>query len=574
MKTFVKNNIKHIASFTITILYIVCVYFCINIHFSTNDDRFMGELLSGSITGKPETHLVYVNYLLSLALSLLYKISLNISWFGIMLVFFHGFSCFCILDSFFSKSKTKLDYFVSIILVGLLFSTQLYLISKISYTITATFMAVAGYIALFFRENKKTRLGYFILLELLAILLRDKAMLMIQPLGFAVYIGLVLTKQGTKLKTKFIELFKIAIVIIFIAVFSITSNKLGYLSEEWKTYNEYNKVRTTLFDYTEFAEYDEVSHILEKYNVSENEYNGYKNYAILDYSLSLDCIKELANYMENKESSYSLSTLFNDFKIATFQSHYWKTNILLLFGWICTLAFIVLSGNLRGLLSLGLLFISRNIIWFYLLYEGRLPLRISMPLFACELVLLCAIIFYYYRSKPKYKLVQKLSLILIGFVLCIVGLWSAKIQFTNFKLMNQGEKIYMKGLEEVLDYCNSKPENKYILDTFSFMWYNGNALSSTFYGKRNYITAGNWFSNSPSALEGNTTYLSDTEDGFYFIMLSESESTDEEMTNPIVLYLSEKTSCEPTIIDTFTASHGGIYSVIYFDKELKLNLNP
>ena len=106
------------------------------------------------------------------------------------------------------------------------------------------------------------------------------------------------------------------------------------------------------------------------------------------------------------------------------------------------------------------------------------------------------------------------------------------------------------------------------------MWYNGNALSSSFYGKRNCITAGNWFSNSPSALEGNATYLSDTEDGFYFIMLSESESTDEEMTNPIVLYLSEKTSCEPTIIDTFTASHGGIYSVIYFDKELKLNLIP
>ena len=315
MKTFIKNNIQHIVSLTITILYIVCVYFCINIHFSTNDDRFMGEILSGSITGKPETHLVYVNYLLSLALSLLYKISLNVSWFGIMLVLFHGFSCYCILDSFFSKSKTKLDYFVSLLLVGLLFATQLYLITQISYTMTTAFMAVSGYVALFFMQNKKTRLGYFIALELLAILLRDKAMLMIQPLGFSVYFGLILTKQDAKLKTKLIELSKIFIVIIFIAVFGFTSNKLGYLSDDWKTYNEYNKFRTTLFDYSEFAEYDEVSHILEKYDVSENEYNGYKNYAILDYSLSLDCIKELANYMENKDSSYSLSSLINPYVV-------------------------------------------------------------------------------------------------------------------------------------------------------------------------------------------------------------------------------------------------------------------
>ena len=573
MKKFIKHYFKHIMALFISVIYLVLVYFSIDIHFSTNDDRFMGELLSGAITGNLETHLIYVNYLLVLPLSLLYKITTNISWFGILLIFFHGLSCFCILDSFYSKAKTKLHYVISTILVGLLFATELYLITQISYTMTATFMAVAGYVCLLLQDNKKSRLGYFILLELMAFLLRDKAMLMIQPLGFAVYFGITLTKPSEKIKAKFRDLLKTGIILLFIIIFCFTGNKIGYLNDDWQTYNEYNKMRTTLFDYTEFAEYDEVSHILEKYNVTENEYNGYKNYAILDYSLSLDCIKELANYMETKESSYSLSTLINDFKLATFQSHYWRTNILLLFGWICTLAFIILSGNLRGLLSLGCLFISRNVIWFYLLNEGRLPLRISMPLFACELVLLFAIIFYYYCSKPQYKLIQKLSFILLGFVLCVVGLWSAKFQFTNFRQMNQGEKIYMKGLEEVLDYCNNKPENKYILDTFSFMWYNGNVFSTTFYGERNCIMAGSWFSNSPSVLTGNSNYLKDTQNGFYFIMYSESESTEEEMTHPVVLYLSEKTSSEPIIVDTFTASHGGIYSIIYFDKKIELNLN-
>ena len=74
MNKFLKNNITHIVSLFFTIIYIVCVYLCIDMHFSTNDDRFMGELLSGSITGKPETHLIYVNYLLSSVLSFLFKI--------------------------------------------------------------------------------------------------------------------------------------------------------------------------------------------------------------------------------------------------------------------------------------------------------------------------------------------------------------------------------------------------------------------------------------------------------------------------------------------------------------------
>jgi len=253
MKTFIKNHAKHIFAFIISVLYILCVYFCIDIHFSTNDDRFMGELLSGAVTGNFETQLVYVNYLLSLPLSLLYQISTNVSWFGILLVMFHGLSCFCILDSFYSKAKSKTDYFVSTILVGLLFATQLYLITQISYTMTATFMAVAGYVCLILQENKKSRLGYFILLELLAFLLRDKAMLMIQPLGFSVFLGLILTKPQMKLKAKIIDLLKISIVLIFIVVFGFTGNKLGYFSEEWQTYNEYNQFRTTLFDYTEFA---------------------------------------------------------------------------------------------------------------------------------------------------------------------------------------------------------------------------------------------------------------------------------------------------------------------------------
>ena len=158
-----KTTHKHLLAFAISFFYMVLVYFCVGICFSTNDDRFMGELLSGAVTGSTESHLVYVNYLLSLPLSLLYRLSAKVSWFGILLVIFHWFSCFCILDSFYAKAKSKKDMCISTVLTGLLFLTELYLISQISYTMTAAFMAAAGYICLLLHQNKKSRLVYFIL---------------------------------------------------------------------------------------------------------------------------------------------------------------------------------------------------------------------------------------------------------------------------------------------------------------------------------------------------------------------------------------------------------------------------
>lgn len=568
-----KTSHKHLLAFAISIIYIVAVYFLIGIYFSTNDDRFMGELMSGAITGNIESHLVYVNYLLSLPLSLLYRITTGISWFGILLVLFHWFSCYCILDSFYSKAKSKTDICISTVLAGLLFLTELYLISQISYTMTASFMAVAGYVCLILNENKKSRIGYFIVLELLAFLLRDKAMLMIQPLGFAVFFGLVLIGKNKTVKAKLLQVVKIVVILAAVVILGFAGNKIGYHSEAWQAYMKYNDARTTLFDYSEFPPYEEVAHILEKYDVSKIDYNAYVDYTILDWELSLDCVKELAEYIEKKQASPTLNSVLNDFKTATFEENYWQTNTLLIFGFICVVLFLLLSKNFAGFLPLIFLTLARTVIWLYLLYEGRFPLRIAMPLFACELVILVALAFYFYCNNQPYAKWQNIAFVLVGAILGVVGLWSAKIQFVNFRQMNTSHAIYMQGFDEVMDYCNENSENRYILDTLNFIWYNGEALNGTIYGERNCISAGSWLSGAPTLLEGNRNYLDNTENGFYYIMLSEEESTEEELNHPSVLYLADVSKSTPYVADSFVASHGGTYSVIYFDGELNLKRN-
>ena len=568
-----KKTHKHLLAFAISVIYIVAVYFLIGIYFSTNDDRFMGELMSGAITGNIESHLVYVNYLLSLPLSLLYRITTGISWFGILLVLFHWFSCYCILDSFYSKAKSKTHICISTVLAGLLFLTELYLISQISYTMTASFMAVAGYVCLILNENKKSRIGYFTVLELLAFLLRDKAMLMIQPLGFAVFFGLVLIGKNKTVKAKLLQVVKIVAILATVVILGFAGNKIGYHSEAWQAYKEYNDARTTLFDYSEFPPYEEVAHILEKYDVSKIDYNAYVDYTILDWELSLDCVKELAEYIEKKQASPTLNSVLNDFKTATFEENYWQTNTVLIFGFICVVLFLLLSKNFAGFLPLIFLTLARTVIWLYLLYEGRFPLRIAMPLFACELVILVALAFYFYCNNQPYAKWQNIAFVLVGAILGVVGLWSAKIQFVNFRQMNTSHAIYMQGFDEVMDYCNENSENRYILDTLNFIWYNGEALNVTIYGERNCISAGSWLSGAPTLLEGNRNYLDNTENGFYYIMLSEEESTEEELNHPSVLYLADVSKSTPYVADSFVASHGVTYSVIYFDGELNLKRN-
>ncbi len=570
------KTLKHLLAFVFSIAYILVVYFVAGIFFSTNDDRFMGELLSGSITGNPETHLVYVNYLLSLPLSLLYRVSTHVSWFGLLLIFLHWLSCFAILDSFYVKAKTKWDMLITSALVAVLYLSELYLLSQITYTMTAAFVALSGYVCLLLRENKKERLIWFIILEALAFLLRDKAMLMAQPLGFAVFFGVLLI-QKEELKKKLRCFCEVLCILLVIFVVGFLGNKLAYQSEEWNFYNEYNDVRTTLFDYSNFPSYEEVSHILTKYDVSENAYNAYTKYLILDETLRLECAKELAEYIrqtDNESTKNSLSGLLLEYLDVTFENSYWYTNLLPLLGYICIILLFLCSGNYKALIPTGFLFLGRCVIWLYLIFGGRLLNRISMPLFACELLILVTLGFLSFIDKKPLKTFGKLIAICLVFVLCLGCAYSGFLQLKDIRKNNALAKEYVDDYVKVLTYCEKRPENRYILDTISFFAYTGEATDTRFYGNRNCILAGTWFANSLSALSGNEAYLKDTANGFYFILRSTTdnpESDKDEMTHPIVLYFAEMTGCEPVIADTIPISYGEEYSVVYFDGTLNLN---
>lgn len=193
---------------------------------------------------------------------------------------------------------------------------------------------------------------------------------------------------------------------------------------------------------------------------------------------------------------------------------------MLLFLWaaLAALAFIWRDKALL-LPALGLL-AGKLFSWTFLLWEGRFPLRVSMPLIAGEVLLLSALLLRRgtdteLQGNPKRLRYVGLGALLFG--MCIAGFMTGRQQYSYILNENRGQKIFMEGLREIRAYCDARPENRYILDAVSMSYYKGSALEYEVYQGGNYIVSGSWYSNSPYLRKYNAEYLSGG-DGIYFLV--------------------------------------------------------
>ena len=276
------------------------------VYFETNDDRIIAEILSGVHSLTQDPHTIHENYLLMLPLSLLYKITSGVSWYGWSLLLCHATAWFVTESSFLSRCKNWKDYLAVLIGLSGLFLGSLELIGRIQFTSTAVILAISGYIALYLEENRKKGYVLFFVTELLAFCVRYKAMLMIQPLGGIVWLGLALVQLGKTgwSRERLLEKGKEAgrLLLIWAAIFLLGGfgNIIGYHSEDWKDFLKFSETRAQLFDYHGAPNYEDVKDILDRYDVTENVYDGFCNYNILDWEVSTDCIEELVEFQKQK----------------------------------------------------------------------------------------------------------------------------------------------------------------------------------------------------------------------------------------------------------------------------------
>ena len=554
-------------SLCISIFMLMAVWFRAGIYFESNDDRLISEILSGTYGGQPEAHTVYVNYLLSLLLASLYKITIHIPWHGFMLLLFQALAYALMFNGVLNLCKSKIQMFAGAGVVMALFLQNFYSTAKIQFTSTAILLTVAGYVyLLLYQDGKRRKMYVYAFFMLCAYMLRRDSMLMMQPLGLAAVAGLLLIDKKKNFRTKMLSFFTVLGIIAGCIMLGEIGNAIGYHSAEWKEYNRYNNAETVLFDYCGKPEYEEIADILSKYNVSRAEYEAYREYVIVGGNLDADCAEEIAMYAKSKHVFPALRELIAAYKNMMWENKIWGVNRITVVIMLIALVMIALYGQYQFLLPVVLIKGAAYVIWGYLLYRGRIPNRVILPLYSGEAAMYLVIILLLVVHTEKKKLWKGICTLAVGAVFFTMCYQSCRQQYRFLQPQNEGMKQYMQGMWEINDYCDSHPDQKYLLDSLSLSYYSGSVSESRFNGPHNNLVLGSWYSYSPVMQEAIKKYLADADKGVYLIMYDFGNGE----TNPTIVYLQEKTNAQAVLVDEFYASHGGRYLVYYFGGKFNL----
>lgn len=293
----VKNvkNVKRAFAFIIAAAAMAFSYMKMGIFFETNDDRLIAEILSGTMTQAHSAFVHLVNCFLSLPLFWLYQVTGGgIPWYGGSLIFFHVISYTVIFAVLLNLCHEKGEMFACMLLCVSVFCINIYCVGLIQWTSTAALLALAGYVCLLSGEDRRSVL-VFAGLELTAFLLRDEAMLMVQPLGGAVFAAQILEDGKWKEKKQWNMILSWGLSLAGIFVIGMLGKGVERYALGWQDGGRYN-TEVALRDYYGFPPYEEVKDILDKYQVTRTEYEGLGHYVTVGFSVDADCLSELAEY--------------------------------------------------------------------------------------------------------------------------------------------------------------------------------------------------------------------------------------------------------------------------------------
>lgn len=578
-------------SFCIAALWIFLIYRFAGIYFETNDDRILTEIFSGAMTGSPEAHAYYVDYLLGFLLASLYRLTTNIPWYGGMLVLFQFLCHFLIADAFLSRGKNKKDFFFAFVFCGILYAAGFYTIANIQYTSTAAMLAITGYLCFLLYPEKKIRYILFFLLECFSFLLRSNAMLMVQPIGFLTLAGFYYAKHkldsflpthvSHTLSTKNIRLKEYrpllyaAAILFAIIIIGKGNYYIFYSSPSWQEYKKVNDGVTEITDYSAIPEYAKVQDILQKYGVTEKQYNAFLQYAMIEENLSGDCLLEIAEVAHAENIRPSFFQTCKQLLESYASPEYWGLNLLLIAVWSVFLLYIFLEKAFLLLFPLSGLFLSRSALWLFLLYEGRTPPRIMVPLYLAELSFLFCLFFltvlkfpdtslrmkneHYHALPQNNPAIRKYLPIVLVLLLLPFAAKTFKNQYLYLSTKNANESIYFGGMQDIISYCNNHSEKRYFIDASALLYYRGSAFETKIYGLRNAVITGCWYSGAPVLYQYEKDYFSDC-DTIYLITSSDMEM----QSGMVIAYLEERLKTVAYLEEVFTVSNGGKYLVYGF----------
>ena len=474
--------------------------------FYMNDDVTMRSILSGTYTGSPDGHAVYMKYPLTGIISLLYRITANVPWFSLLMSGFFFLAVTMLLGHLANVSKKPGKADVSLIMCMALLCVALFLPHFIymHYTVVAAILGSCGLFLTALGGGKKA-----VLLFILCYCVRSQVFFLLLPF----YAIIVLWKLWEK---KWREQMIILALLAGGIMACMAWNGLMYRSEEWKQFAAYNESRTQLYDYHDLLSYEEYRDQYESAGIGEWEYAILEKYTlVLDGEVDADMLQAASDiYSAKREAERSAADYFR-FCLTEYYYHTLYTdkpyNYILIGAYLLTVILLLSKKYWMRFFLVCCMAAGRSMIWIFLIWQGRFPERIYISLYLIEIMVLAGMICTMLTeradaeeaeqdskafSKEGKKQPGRSVIICAGIFFSLALLGVSVTQMTAASESAYLQQEDQKKWKALTAYCKKNNENFYLLDVRSMVSYAGEVWENDS-GYANYLLAGGWMSATP-----------------------------------------------------------------------------
>lgn len=454
------KKIALIAVGMVFLLYLLVAIFHPMIYM-TNDDTSIQNLLSGNTTGEPFITHQFINVILGILISSLYKIFPQVQWWywysqvlmvmGILLLHF-------VILKIGHEKKIRLPMSM-ILLVALDMAFLKYPIANVAFTVVPAILGVGLIASIFFLEtctNKKVHKiiwGVVAIGYILVVMHRDSSAIVLLCYILLAILHYIVVKRGVNRKT----LLQFAIIAAAFLGVTFCFMKLNSYANErinGKDFVEYNKARISWTDYPKDSYWDNPE-LYEKAGWTEEVYCIAVSWGFLPSEITAESFSYIAENSKVKEVGTEKHENIWELAVSDF-----RCGIILL-AWIVSAVYVFIYLMFLRNKRADLFWLFNNLgstcLLLYLSLKGRMPYRaiyvVVFPAAVYNLLLL-------YSEGTKLKRGNK-PFAVMGMLLAVgIGILSAKAYYEPEKEADI-ENAINKG-RSVEEYAISNTENIYV----------------------------------------------------------------------------------------------------------------
>lgn len=508
--------LRLILSLSISLIFMLVVYYTCGIWFETNDDVFVSELLSGKLTGTPEPYCTFISLIVTYPVSLMYKLFPVVAWWGIFIFIVLLASLTILFYVVLDKAGSWLCKLIALVITGSFSIGCVHIFGQAEFTSAAILLAFAGYVVICAYGVNKVSLVTFILCQFIAASVRDTSMMIVQPIGMCAFLGFEIMRERAFAKETIRKIIIkcaacVAIVLSIIGIVSLVK-AIAFNTPDAARQKLEAEVFIYLHDYSTNIDYCDVQDILAESNIFEKDFIAWQDYhdKLDGTRLSDETLEALsARLAAIREQEPKHNAFISLVQLLLTSDQFWHIHQITfaIFALAFVLAFIM--REYKGMLSLAGIMFGYIFGLFILACRDRFVLRVMLPYYLGAVMLVLLFTMTQLAFNRQHNVFVKLSLVIALIVYAGAILYAGKVQFSYVRRQNQiVNQGYFTTLNEINAYCNSQPDKHFLLDFDYAKLAASDIFETDYFSKSNCYYTGGWCTKNQSVSEYGNDYLS------------------------------------------------------------------